>query len=66
MAGTKTDKPYLIRVDILVPEASLCGTRHELNLAVDKVDSLAVFLLAREVIKLKKSLSGIDIVDIKF
>ena len=40
-----TVQPYLIRVDLLVPEVALLGTGLRLHLTVDQVDRLAVFLL---------------------
>ena len=65
LAHIKSVKPYLIRVDVLVPEASLCCTRHELNLAVDEIYRFAVLFLAREVVQLEESLSCIHIVNVK-
>ena len=39
-------QPYLIGVDLLVPEVALLGTRLRLHLTIDQVDRLAVFFLA--------------------
>ena len=39
-------QPYLIGVDLLVPEVALLGTGLRLHLTIDQVDRLAVFFLA--------------------
>ena len=39
-------QPYLIGIDLLVPEVALLGTGLRLHLTVDQVDRLAIFFLA--------------------
>ena len=57
-------QPDLIRVNILVPEISLCRARHLLNLAVYKIDRLPVFFFSGQIVELKQGFSRIDIVNI--
>ena len=39
-------QPYLVGIDLLVPEVAFLGTWLRLHLTVDQVDRLAVFFLA--------------------
>ena len=57
-------QPDLIRVNILVPEISLAGARHLLDLAVYKINRFAVFFFSGQIVEFKQGFPRIDIVDI--
>ena len=59
-------QPYLIGIDLLVPEVAFLGAGLGLHLAVDQVDGLAVFFLTIQGIQCEQSLARIDIVNIIF
>ena len=59
-------QPYLVGIDLLVPEVAFLGAGLGLHLAVDQVDGLAVFFLTIQGIQCEQSLARIDIVNIIF
>ena len=56
-------QPYLVGIDLLVPEVAFLGAGLGLHLAVDQVDGLAVFFLTIQGIQCEQSLARIDIVN---
>ena len=57
-------QPYLFRINLLMPEISLCGTRLRPHLTVDQIDGFSVLLLTIQCIQCKQGLACVYIVDI--
>ena len=52
------------KLNILMPEISLAGARHLLDLAVYKINRFAVFFFSGQIVEFKQGFPRIDIVDI--
>ena len=62
----KAIKPYLIRIDIFVPEVTIFCTRHGCKLGSNGVHCFSILLFSSKVIEFKKACGTVDVVYIVF